>query len=690
MRGFFEARHTAVFGVSTRENNLGQRIVKNLLQFGYRGRISVIGRGGGAISGHPIRPDLDECSDPVDLAVILTPAPTIPEIFRQCIAHGVKRIIIESGGFNELGPRGAELAEELKRLAVEHDVRFIGPNGIGVVDNYSGLAVPFATMPQPPQGPVSIISQSGGLGLLYANHLVEEGLGMSKFVSMGNKLNVDENDLIPFLAEDDTTRITLAYLESIPDGRRLFEAVRACRMPIVVHKSNISAASSQIAGSHTAALMNDDAVVSAALRQAGAVRTNRLADTVAAMKAFLLPPMKGNKVVVVSRSGGHAIVAADEIAKAGMNFARLPKTFYEEVRKLVRADVIRLGNPLDLGDVFDIDAYLQIMEKVIAQPNVDGVVFLFVYLSHYNPRVPETLVDRAQELTEKYRRPIAIVLHTWPDELVRMKRYTQFPIFDTPEEAVAALETAAEHWRFIKRAPKRTPRVKVDGKAEKVVAQAEPGTFLRQDQAFALIDAFGMPHPPVALATSARQAVDAAKKMKAKSVVMKIESPDAVHKTDVGGILLNLDSERDIRQAYAKLKRNLRDHDAKARFDGALVMPMAPRGLELIAGAKRDASFGPVVLLGWGGTAAEAMEKISLRLAPLTEWEAHQMIDELPGQRLLESFRGRPPIDRKALAKLLVKLGQLAHTPGVAEVDLNPVRLYKKGVLVLDARVLIA
>ena len=236
-------------------------------------------------------------------------------------------------------------------------------------------------MPHPPQGPVAVIAQSGGVGLLYANHLLEEGLGMSKFVSMGNKLNVGENDLIPYLAGDEQTGIVLAYLESIPDGRGLFEVLRACDKPVVVHKANIGPLSAGIASSHTAALMNDDEVVSAALRQAGAVRTSRLAETITAMKSFLLPPMRGNRVVVVSRSGGHAIIAADEIGKAGMNFASLPGSFFDDVRRVVRADVIKLGNPLDLGDVFEIDAYLEIMEKVMEVPGVDGVIFLFVYLS---------------------------------------------------------------------------------------------------------------------------------------------------------------------------------------------------------------------------------------------------------------------------------------------------------------------
>lgn len=687
MQGFFAAKHVAVFGVSTRPDNLGQRILNNLLNFGYPGRITLIGRSGGALAGHIIRPSLDDISEQVDLAVVLTPAPTIADIFQQCIRNGVKRIVVESGGFNELGQRGEALAQELRGLAAEHNLRFIGPNGIGVVDNYTGLAVPFSVMPKPPRGTVSVITQSGGIGLLYANFLVEEGLGMSKFVSMGNKLNVDENDLIPFLADDDSTSVVLAYLESIPDGRRLFEALRACHKPVVVHKSNISSVSADIAGSHTAALVNDDAVVSAALRQAVAVRTDRLADTIAAVKAFMLPPMRGDRVVVVSRSGGHAIIAADECYKAGMKFAELPRAFFRRVRKSVRADVIRLGNPLDLGDVFDVEAYLQIMTDVMALPGVDGVIFLFVYLSAYEHTVPERIVDRAEELSKKHGRPMALVLHTWPEEMARMKRYTQFPIFDTAEEAVAALAEGRERWKFLQKAPKRTPRVKKNPAAENLLAAAEPGSYLRQDRAFELLDCYGIEHPPVVLAATARQAVEAARAWKNPSLAMKVESPQAVHKTDVGGIMLGIEGPANIRKTFGRLQRNLEKHVPRAEFAGALVMPMARRGLEFIAGFKRDDSFGPVVLLGWGGTAAEAMETVSLRLAPITMWEARQMIDELPGQKLLDSFRGRPPINRASMARLLVKLSQLAQLPQISEIDLNPVRVYHDGALALDVRV---
>ncbi|NLH50861.1 MAG: hypothetical protein GX444_19980 [Myxococcales bacterium] len=685
MREFFSARHVAVFGVSTRPGNLGARIVQNLLKFGYPGRVSPIGRGGGELAGLPIVPTLRDAGDGVDLAVILTPAATVPGIFAECAAGGVKRLIVESGGFAELGERGAALQAELKELARRHGLRFIGPNGIGLVDNHSGLAVPFTAMPRPPQGPVSVLAQSGGVGLLYASQFLAEGIGLAKFVSLGNKIDVDETDLLPFLAADDSTGIVMAYLESIADGRALCAAIRACPKPVLVHKANIGEASRAIAGSHTAALANDDAVVDAALAQAGARRTSNLGDTVAKVKAFLLPPMKGDRTVVVSRSGGHAIIAADECGKAGLVFPELPAEFLELVRRAVRADVIRLGNPLDVGDLYEMDAFVTIMEGVMALPEIDGVIFLFMMLSNYNPRVPERLVDRARELCRQHDKPLALVLYTYPEELARLKAYSDFPIFTSAEEAVAALAAGRDWRRAQQRKPRAMPRPRPNAAAAALLAAAPPGGWLPAEQAFALLDTCGIAHPPVAFAATAAAAVAAYRRLGGR-VALKLESPDVVHKSEVGGVRLDLGSAREVRAAFAQLRENLAARQPGARFTGALLMPMAPPGLELIGGVKFDPSFGPVLLLGWGGVAAEAMEKVSLRLAPITRSEALEMIAELPGQKLLAGFRGRPGIRRGALADLLVRLGRLAWTPGLGEADLNPIVAGPDGVLALDAR----
>ncbi len=688
MHGFFEAEHVVVFGASTREGNLGARIVHNLLQFGYKGRITLIGRGGGALAGHPILNSLGEASvTGIDLAVVLTPAKTIPGIVKQCGEYGIKRIVIESSGFAELDEGGKKLQRQLLDIAARHDIRFIGPNGIGVVDNHTGLAVPFSTMPRPRPGGVSIITQSGGVGLLYANHFQEEGIGMSKFVSMGNKINVDEIDLINFLRKDDRTDLVLGYLESVLKGRELFEALRACPKPVIVHKSNISESSRDIAGSHTAALVNDDAVVNAAFRQSGALRTSSLRGTIVKVKGMHLPPMKGDRIVVVSRSGGHAIIAADECGKHGITFPKLPAEFLRRVKKRVRAGVIRLGNPLDVGDLYDMDAYLAIMEEVMALPGTDAVLFLFVMISRDRPQMARRLVDKAKELTAKHEKPLALVLYTWPQILAEMHAYSDFPIFETTQEAVSSLAAGRDWARFKKKAPKKTPRAKVHPDAAALIAGANPGGYLKQDDAFALLDLYGIKHPPVRLVRSQAEAVKAYEEFGGGSVALKLESPDVVHKSDIGGVVLGLRSAREVRVGFLELQENLAAHDARARFTGALLMPMARRGVELIVGAKVDPSFGPVIMLGWGGTAAEAMERVSLRLAPITRDEALQMIAELPGQKLIAGFRDRPSVGRAALANVLVKLSHLAHTPGVAEIDVNPIIAYPDSCIALDARV---
>lgn len=688
MRGFFMAKHVAIFGVSNRPGNLGARIVQNMLKFAYRGRLTLIGRDGGAIAGHAIIHQLDPAKHgDVDLAVVLTPAATIPGIFRQCAACGIRRIVVESGGFAELGPAGRRLSDELRQIARENSIRFIGPNGIGVVDNYTGLAAPFSAMPQPAPGPVSVITQSGGVGLLYACHFLDEGIGLSKFVSMGNKIDVDENELFAYFREDESTKLVLMYLESIPRGRELFELMRDCPKPIVVHKSNIGESSRTIAGSHTAALVNNDAVVEAAFKQAGAVRTADLLVTLNRVKAFLMPPMKGDRVVVVSRSGGHAIIAADECGKVGMTFPALPATFLERVGEKVRAGVIRLGNPLDVGDLFDMDAYLTILDEVMALPEADAVLFLFMMISQRDQRFCERLVEHAEALARRYDKPLALVIYTWPEILLRLRSYREYPLFETAEDGVQALAVGRDWTRFKAASPKSAPPIKRRPEAEKLLAGVAPGGYLSQDEAFRLLSLFGIEHPPVEPVRSAAEAAKAFTRLGGGPVAMKVESPDVVHKSDIGGVILDLRSAGEARRAFLALRKNLAARQPPARFAGALLMPMAPRGLEWIAGIKIDPSFGPVLMLGWGGTIAEAMEKISLRLAPITRREALQMIAELPGQKMLAAFRGRPAIDRRPVAELLVRLGRLACTPGLSEVDLNPLVVYPDGASALDARV---
>ncbi|HDM77597.1 MAG TPA: CoA-binding protein, partial [Deltaproteobacteria bacterium] len=380
MRGFFEAESVAVIGVSASPTNLGRAIVYNLTEFRFPGVVYPVGPKGGAFMGHKIYRSVLEIPDPVDLAVILIPAPTIPEVLKECGEKGIKRVVIESSGFSEFADDRKKLEEEILDIADEYGIRFVGPNGIGLINLENGLAVPFMPFEfEYPLGKVAVLAQSGGIGACMLNALAFENIGFSKFVSMGNKLDVNENDLLNFLMEDTSTDTIFIYLEGLTSGRKLMELASSCSKPLIIYKSNYTKASSRIAKSHSASLTSDKKAVDAAFKQAGIFQADSIRESIELIKAFELKPMRGRRLAIISRSGGHAVVAADAAASYGFDLV----AFHEEIVKLVeehsRAGVIKPQNPLDLGDLFELNLYEKILDLALAKDDIDGVCFIHNY-----------------------------------------------------------------------------------------------------------------------------------------------------------------------------------------------------------------------------------------------------------------------------------------------------------------------
>lgn len=686
MRQFFYPASVAVVGVSARPGNLAKNIVRNLEAFGFAGPIYQVSPRGGEWHGRKVYRSLEELPQTPELAVILTPAATVPEIVRACGRRGVRRLIVESGGFRELGDERDSLAAELEEAAREYDIRFIGPNCIGVVCTDSGLAVPFPLIPKVPRrGGVSIVAQSGGVGLTYLHALGLERVGLAKFVSVGNKQNVDENDLLAYLAEDPQTEVILLYLESIPQGRRLYELIRACPKPVVVHKANIAPASNAIARSHTAALANDDQVVEAALAQAGAIRVRGVSECIQVVKGLTLPPMRGRRLAVISRSGGHAVVAADAVHRAGLALAEFPSDYTQAIARHTRASVIRLQNPLDLGDLFDFEVYVQALAGALDMEQVDGVLFV------HGARGPEAPASRrfviqAGRLCREKGKPVALVLLMDPEELAAVAPELDIPIFPAPEEGITALAALAraEEAEEIRRSQSRDEPPEIDlERAARLLDAAGPDGGLELPEALHLAAAAGVPVAEFVVALEPKEAAEAARFLGGR-VVLKAVVPGGGHKTEAGGVILNLRRPEAVERAAEMLM---------TRLDCArlVVMRQMEGSAELIVGAKQDPSFGAVVLVGLGGVAAEALGDVSLRLAPVSAAEAAVMLEELRGRALLEGFRGRPPVDRLALVDLLRRVAALAAgLPRLAELDLNPVQAGPTGVVCVDARAMVA
>jgi acyl-CoA synthetase (NDP forming) len=684
---FFYPRNIVVIGVSPDETNLGKNIVLNCLTLGYQGEILSVGLKQGVAFGQRIYRSLEEIDRDIDLAVILTPARTIPGILDQCGRKGIKHAVIESSGFSEMGEEGKPLEKACQDAARQHGIRFIGPNGIGVINLEVGLALPFTPLRRDlTSGPVSILAQSGGVGLSYLNFLADESIGINKFVSMGNKLNVDENDLLSYLIEDKGTKIILVYLEGFTDGRRFVEVASKSDKPILVHKSNRFEQSARIAHSHTAALFTDDRLVDYALEQAGCIRLNILNDAMDYVKSQALPPLRGNRLAVVSRSGGHAVIAADACSYYGFRLAQFPDDFLRKIESRFRAHVIRLQNPLDLGDLFELEFYEYIVEEMLKREDVDGVLLGHGYRRGFEQEASRELFKKVQHLVEQYQKPVATFVLTEAVEMDYLKKNVKIPVFSTPENAMRALSLS--HRWATRKAPVREIRSlqNIDKhSAANVLAAASGRDELLLSESMELLRFYGFPFPSYGLARTAVEALNIWKASKGP-VAMKINRPHISHKSDAGAVRLNLDSEEQLTQAFQSFL------SLGGKETEVLVQSMANPGKEVILGGKRDPCFGPIMLFGLGGIFVEALEDVVLRVAPLSDDEARRMVQSIKGAKVLHGIRGDTPYDIEAIADLLVRLSQmLVDHPAIQEIDINPVMVFHEdmGASALDARVIL-
>ncbi len=686
MHGFFYPQSVAVVGVSPKRTNLGRAISVNLIEHRFSGRIHFVGRSGGNLFGQPIHPSLKDIPGEVDTAVILTPAATVPGFVEECGQKGVTRIIIESGGFREFDQSRLDLEGELLAAAERYGIRFIGPNCIGTFNLENGFVVPFPKVDTSlEKGEVSIISQSGGVGLSYVNLLHSEAIGLNKFASIGNKLNVDECDILEYFIQDEGTRIICMYLESISDGRRLMDLAAATDKPILIHKANVSDASAQIAASHTASLSADDAVVDAAFKQAGIIRVRQIRDMVNHLKMLTQPPLKGRRLGVVSRSGGHAVIAADACSAAGMEMPRLPEKFLAAIEAHFRGGVIKIQNPIDLGDLFDFSVYTRIAEGIISRREVDGLLFVHGYRGAETPQSRQ-FIDAVAEMATTYGKPIALCLLTEEAEMSYVKKHYHFPVFGSPEEAAASLDVS--NWVWQKHRSDRQSRPSdFDGDSAavaEVLAAAEIGLI----ESLKLVAAAGVPLAPWRPAGSREEALAAGEEL-GYPLALKAARAEVSHKSDVGGVILDLHSAEELAEALDRLGANLAAAGVNDPWP-VVLQSMVAEGEEVILGGRQDRLFGPVVLIGLGGVFVEVLGDVALRIAPISERDAEEMLAELRGGRILDGLRGRPPADKEALVTAAVRLSSLlAAHPEIEEIDLNPVKVLPRGrgLLALDARV---
>jgi acyl-CoA synthetase (NDP forming) len=693
MEKFFYPHSVAVVGVSPAPDNLGQGIVSNLLGFKYRGKIFLVGRRPGTTFGLPIFPGLKDLPQAVDLAVILAPARLVPSLVRECGELGITRVVVESAGFSELSDAGRALEEEVRSLLQQYGLRLVGPNGLGLMNLENGLALPFATLPRGvKQGPISIIAQSGGVATHLLAWMTREGLGLNKFLSLGNKLDVAENEVLAYLLSDPGTAAVYLYLEGLSDGRALLDTARGATKPVFLHLANVGEETAGIARSHTASLTADETVLAAACRQSGLIHVLNQSEFLTAAKLVGQPPVKGNRLVVLSRSGGEAVVAAYACRRYGFRLPPLSPRLVDFVRRRSRAGVISPNNPVDLGDIFDFDVYCELVAAACRDPEVDAVLLHYGPMAEFEREPGRQMAARVVAEARAARKPLAVtVLITLEDEAY-FRDSLGMPVFRFPEEAVQALALSRDLAARCAPAthPEEIPEP-LPGTAPitDLLAASSPAGFLPLSQALTLVQALGLPVAAWQPATSPAEAAAAAQAL-GYPVVLKLSAPSLVHKTEAGAVLLNLGDAAQVTAGWERLADLARDRLPPGEAWEIVVMAQAAGGREALLGARRDPSFGPVVAFGAGGIETEVQEDVSLRIAPVSPAMAHELIGETRLGRILAGIRGQAPADLESLARALAALSRLLlQFPQVQEVDLNPVLLFpgRPGLLTLDARI---
>jgi len=690
MNKFFYPKSVAVVGVSAKPDNLARGILNNLLEFGYQGKIYLVGPRGGRVHDMPILPRLEDLPEPVDVAAMLTPARFVPDAVEICGKLGINRVVVESGGFSEVGESGRVLEDRVRALLRQYNLRLIGPNGLGLVNLEIGLALPFSHLrPKPRLGNVSIIAQSGGVGLHLLAWMGREGLGLNKFLSLGNKTDVAENETLAYFLEDPGTAAIYLYLEGMTDGRELLEVGRRAKKPVFLHHANVGPETAGIALSHTASLATDEHILEAACRQAGILRITSQGEFLVGAKMAGQPPVKGSRLVVLSRSGGEAVITAYACRKWGFELPPLSPRLQKLIEGRSRSGVIKPTNPIDLGDIFDFTVYSDVIGAICRDPEVDGVLLNFGPIAETERTEAREMARRSVELAREAGKPLAITVICTLDEEEFFLEDLKVPVFHFPGEAVRAMAYS----RFFARKGEIRGAAALGylqpAKIAAILEGAAPGGFLTLPRAMALMEAAGLAFPGWQAATTSPAAAAAAEGL-GFPVVLKLSAPSLVHKTEAGGVLLNLESAAQVREGFARLAGAARNHLPPGEPWEVVIMAQAAEGRDALLGARRDRAFGPVLAFGAGGVETEILEDVALRVAPLNEAEAWAQIAETRIGRILAGIRGQAAADLAGLSRALVSLSQLMlEFPQIEEVDLNPVRTYpgREGILALDARI---
>ena len=707
LESVLNAGSVAIVGASKKETKRGFQAIKILLEGKFEGRIFPVNPNEESILGLPCFRKVSEIDEPVEMALITTPARTIPGILEDCAKKGVAGAVIIAGGFRELGKAGKDLEDRMVAVAREKGIRLIGPNTSGMMNLKSNLNL--VGLRNVPKGNIALLSQSGNMALsLITEASIKSQQGFSYYVGVGNEADIRFHEYLEFFQDDPQTKVILMYVEGMRDGRKfLQQAYQTTRKkPIVMLKGGRSSTGKLSAGSHTGALAGISEVARTAFRRAGIVVIENSDELFPAAETLAcLPPLRKSSIAILADGGGHATIAADQLTDLDVDIPTLTEKTQKKLRAILPQGA-SVRNPVDVAGGTDEnpEVFADCAEILLHDPNIGGLLLVGLF-GGYSIRFAESLgfveedaAHRMGKLVRDIGKPIivhSLYNHARPHSL-DLLRYYNIPVYDALETACKCMAALAEYGNYLHRYHAKAKFVFSEGRKSKALgneifkkAREEDRDALFEYEAKELISLHGIPILRAHLAQSGEEAV-AAKESFGCAVAMKIVSPDILHKTDAGGVRLDLSTADEILEAYNGIIESAGKYNSEAVIEGVLVEPMMKEGLEVIVGTKQDDQFGPVIMFGIGGIMVEVLHDVVFRVLPISERSARKMIDEIRSVKLLNGYRGRPAVDKKVLKELLLVVSEIVGSyDEIQEIDLNPVILYEEGLNVADARIIL-
>ncbi len=695
-------RAVAIIGASRTPKTIGQLLVQDMIESRYTGTVYPVNPNAKSVMAVKAYRSVLEVPDDVDMAVIAVPAALVARVADECGRKGVHALVVISDGFKERGPEGEAREKELREVAMGHGMRIVGPNCMGVINTSEDIQLNATFSPTfPPRGNVAFLSQSGAMGLTILDYAASLNMGISTFISVGNRADISSNDLLQYWEEDEATRVILLYLESFGNPHKFSRIARrvAAKKPIVAVKSGNTPAGHRAASTHTGALAGSDIASDVLFRNAGIIRVNQMEELFDVATLLSNQPLPaGRRLVIVTNGGGPGIIAADAASNNGLTLPELPPELISKLKGIIKRD-ITYNNPIDTTAGATVDEFHAVLEALAMDKGNDAVLAIFVPPVWVDDTPMEDAICRVVPLYWEQQKPILACFLGERGFKARLGFNGHYaPSYPFPEEAVSALAKAVEYAE-LKDKPRGSVPTFTDIDRERahqaiesaLTRSAERPLWLSADEIGELLESYKIRLAPTVVARTPQEAAREASEM-GFPVAVKLSSATITHKTEVGGVVLDLNSEKGVEDAFELIHSRLAKIGRADEMEGVTVQKMVTDGVETIVGVTQDPAFGPLIMFGTGGIYAELLKDVVIRLQPLTDLDAVEMVHSIKMARLFEGFRGAPPSDTKSVEELLLRLSAMVEDiPQISELDFNPVKVmpHGEGYWIVDARIMV-